>query len=237
MDGLVEIAAEVIARSHSTAEIAEAWIRSDPANFESLTLSDRILASLALKMIATFEALVDDARARRGETMHHLKTLCEAFIYLYEAAASEERAHLVLAHALNQRLKYWRNNPGSIDADEIAALRAEIADLSQGQALPSKVKEVAERHPNLPGWYNRIYRLACEPAHISDLDDFFPDEHGRLPHGRTPYAAGRADVALRHGLRLMFGLGHFWNGTNRIGLVIDRADLEARFEGVLKGEA
>ncbi len=160
MGPLLGIASEIISRGHATVEAAEMWLRSEPENLQTLTLGDQIVTALALKMLATFESLVEDAKRRRGEAMHHLKTLCEAFIYLYEAAASEERAKLVLAYALTQ----------------------------------------------------------------------FPDEQGGLPHGVIPAGAWRAHVALRHALRLMFGLGRFLNETNRIGLVIDQADLEARFE-------
>ena len=230
MGPLLGIASEIISRGHATVEAAEMWLRSEPENLQTLTLGDQIVTALALKMLATFESLVEDAKRRRGEAMHHLKTLCEAFIYLYEAAASEERAKLVLAYALTQRSNFWCKNPGPSSPEMIAGLEAEIADLGQGRRLPDRVATVAKQHANLPGWYNRVYRLACEPAHISDLDDFFPDEQGGLPHGVIPAGAWRAHVALRYALRLMFGLGHFLNETNRIGLVIEQADLEARFE-------
>ena len=141
------------------------------SKLESLTDQDRIPIGLTFKMVATFEALVDDARARRGEAMHHLKPLCEAFFYLYEARASEQRARLVLACALHERLKYWQSNPGSMLPDVIADVMVK-ADLSQGQPLPVNIKEVATRHPNLLGWYNRVYRLACEPATFRTLTTF-----------------------------------------------------------------
>ncbi len=227
MGPLLGIATEVISRGHATAEAAEMRLRAEPETRRRLTDGDRVLTGLALKMLATFESLVEDAKGRRGEAMHHLKTLCEAFIYLHEAAASEERAKLVLACALTQRLKFWRKNPGPWSPELIAELEAEIADLAQGQRLPDRVAMVARRHKNLPGWYDRVYRLACEPAHISDLDDFFPDEQGGLPHGVILAGAWRAPAGLRYALRLMFGLGRFLNETNRIDLVIEQADLEA----------
>jgi len=233
MNALLDIAAEIISRAHHTAAVAEAWLQSEE-NLQSLTLLDRARVGFAFKMLATFEALVDDAARSRGEAMHHLKTLCEAFIYLYEAAASEDRAKLVLAQALKERVRFWRDNPGWMSLDEIEEHEAEIAELSQGQKLPRNVKHVGARHANLPEWYNRVYRLACEPAHISDLDDFFPDEQGRLPHGVIPHVAWRAQAAVRWALRLMFQLGRCLSEDNRIGLVIDQTDLEARFEPALK---
>src|SRR6266542_2913282 len=102
-------------------------------------------------MLATFESLVEDAKRRRGEAMHHLKTLCEAFIYLYEAAVSEERAKLVLAYARSSTVAFGRKNPGLLSPELIAELEAKIADLGQGRRLPDSVAKVAKQHANLPG--------------------------------------------------------------------------------------
>jgi hypothetical protein len=66
---LLDIAAEIVSRGH----------HAPAENLQNLTLRDRILVGFSLKMLATFEALLDDATRRRGEAMHHLKTLCEAF--------------------------------------------------------------------------------------------------------------------------------------------------------------
>jgi hypothetical protein len=130
-----------------------------------------VLAALALKIDGAFRALVEDSRAARAEAMHHLKMMAEAFIYFYVVAkdTSQRTAERILADAVAQEhLKRLRKIDG--DAAEIQSW-TEFRDAFRQEAdRLTHLEALAEGHSEaLRGWYGRVYRLACQPAHIADL--------------------------------------------------------------------
>lgn len=224
---LLEIADTLVARGQMAIGQIEIGVLEMP---RQLTLAEQVAGGLVLKMFASFEALVEDMREGRGEAMHHLKTLCEAFIYFYEAAASDENAAIVLAYAHGERAKRGddqRQPDPALAADATAGTDA----LTHGVALPKyirRVNKVAQRHPNLPQWYAGVYRLACEPAHISDLEDFRPMK-GLLPTSQSTFRLRRAYEAAYYGTAIMLEVVDYWNAINELGHSIEVQDLRGRF--------
>ena len=87
-----------------------------------MTWRIRVLIGLALKACASFESLLVDARIKRGECSHHLKTLVESFIYYHWVAKDEgdQRAKLVYAEGCRAMAVYHENNAGSQGASDYA---------------------------------------------------------------------------------------------------------------------
>ena len=57
------------------------------------------------------------------------------------------------------------------------------------------------------GWYNRVYKPACESAHISDLLEYMPPPRGSISVTPvTELAVLRALIALDYGLQIMWDL-------------------------------
>ena len=78
-----------------------------------LQIRDKVLLGLGLKIDSAFRALIDDARLRRVEAMHHLKTILEAFTYMFAVAKddTDTTAQRLLAEICDQKEKYYRLNP------------------------------------------------------------------------------------------------------------------------------
>lgn len=52
--------------------------------------------------------------------------------------------------------------------------------------------------------YDRIYRLACEPAHITDLPEFMPTESSMtISLDRQPFSILWSHIALYYGIHVM----------------------------------
>jgi hypothetical protein len=58
------------------------------------TMRNKVLIGLTVKALDSFERLFVDARDRRAESAHHLKTMVECFIYSHWVSADpgEEKA-------------------------------------------------------------------------------------------------------------------------------------------------
>jgi hypothetical protein len=79
-------------------------------------------------------------------------------------------------------------------------LRDEFLD--GAKPLPS-VKELANSYgPSLGSWYSAVYRLACEPAHIGDLEEFIPKTEDPIKVGARITSERRASVAIDRALEL-----------------------------------
>jgi len=224
---LLEIADTLVTRGQTAIGQVEVAVRNMP---RPLTLAEQVAGSLVLKMLASFEALVEDVRQGRGEAMHHLKTLCEAFIYFHEAATGEENAAIVLAYAHDERARRGKDQRHP-DPALVADTSARRDALLRGAALPRyirRVDQVAARHPNLPQWYASVYRRTCEPAHISDLEDFLPKQDV-LPRSLSTPGVRRTYEAAHHGIAIMLSVLEYWNSVNDLGHSIEVQDLRRRF--------
>src|SRR5690242_6658285 len=107
MTRYVELADEVCAIAERMAADSRVWL--DATGYER-TFRDDVLTALCLKIDSSFRALTDDARLGRSETMHHLKTMVECFIFFHVVAAdtSPETAKRLLAKAIDDKITFVR---------------------------------------------------------------------------------------------------------------------------------
>lgn len=182
----------------------------------SMTRRNQVLIGLWLKAGGTFESLVTDARLKRTESSHHLKTMVEAFIYSHWVSQDqgEQRASLIIGegyrglavtHAnseepnAEQYAQEWRNLQSSV----LNGLREEFK-----QFKARKLEGLAD-DCGLDQHYDRIYRFACEVAHIADLSVYMPpDPSGSVSFAPRDLSLLRAYLCLRDGLRLACDLSH-----------------------------
>ena len=64
-----------------------------------------------------------------------------------------------------------------------------------------------DTNSTIVGWYNRVYRPACEPAHMTDLSEFMPLDS--IPFNLKPQpslTALKSLIAIDHGLRIILDL-------------------------------
>jgi hypothetical protein len=74
----------------------------------------------------------------------------------------------------------------------------------QGRSLFDVAKDTNE---DMVGWYNRVYRVACEPAHIADLSEYLPPARGAVTIAApVKPATFRSLIALDFGLQIIFDL-------------------------------
>jgi hypothetical protein len=184
---------------------------------QDFTLRERVLIGLAIKAYNTFECLIQDAKACRSETFHHLKTLAETHIYFQWVGivVNDRRAKLILAAECRSKVAFYDANP-SIRLDKNTRDNTERAFHGYTQGLETEwrtfrklsLKQLAENtDANMADWYNRTYRIACEPAHITDLSEYIPPAQG--PINLTPpreISAFRVYVALDFALQIMCDL-------------------------------
>jgi len=203
-----------------------------------LRIRDKVILALALKIDSAFRALIDDARLRRVEATHHLKTILEAFIFTFVVAKDQTHvtAERLLAEVCAQKEKYFRLNPdrdtptGQYRADWDEALKNYAAD---GILPIGAVGNAAVGHSSeLATWHDAAYRLACEPAHIADLFEFIPaPDLANIEVGRLRTGPLQAQVAIDYGLLAMFDTVRLAN-DNELGLTMDFAPFEERYRAL-----
>ncbi len=205
----LELAKQVRIMADHIANEASQRLRTQ---YGTLTLRDRVLIGLAVKMYNSFECLVKDARQERSEAMHHLKTLVETYILFHWVGHSTEetRAKLVFAKAFYRKLVFFEKNPGYTEQEVIDEWKGFFDESIRGlepiwkefkkRSLGSLASDV---NPTLAGWYHRVYSLACEPAHVSDLQEYMPLPNKPIQLGWTQVSPLRADIALDYGLHVI----------------------------------
>jgi hypothetical protein len=231
MTAYLELANAVTKAAEDLATLATELLRV--SQYEQ-SFRDRILAGLALKIDSSFRALVDDAAAGRGEAMHHLKTMVESFIYFHVVAkdATDATARRVFAKALDEKRKFLQDcdPPDIVGAAEVE--KGRDAMLRGLTPLPS-IKRLAKDHgPALGSWYSHVYRLACEPAHVGDLNEFMPGADQMIQVGPSLLAERRAIIALDRGLETMVGMMSAIDEMNEIGLRATTEPFNARLTAI-----
>tara|TARA_B100001971_G_C17707791_1_gene294925 strand:- start:37 stop:360 length:324 start_codon:yes stop_codon:yes gene_type:complete len=98
LQGYFELTGKAKSLSQKTLEIS---LKNFPSYHEKNYLRFYVIFCFAKKSYFTFEALTEDAKKRHSESMHHLKTLLECFIYYHWIVqdCEDTRAKLVLARA------------------------------------------------------------------------------------------------------------------------------------------
>lgn len=184
---------------------------------EDLTVRNRVLIGLAIKAYNCFECLIQDATASHSEAFHHLKTLAETHIYFQWVGAKtdDNRAKLLHAEVCRCKIGFFDANP-ELDPDkknrEILKGRLQVWTVGlehewKGFKNPRLRKLAQDTNADMVGWYNRVYKPACESAHISDLLEYMPPPRGSISVTPvTELAVLRALIALDYGLQIMWDL-------------------------------
>lgn len=184
---------------------------------QGLTLRERVLIGLAIKAYNSFECLLRDARALRSEAFHHLKILAETHVYFQWVGTKidDTRAKLLLAEVCRCKLGVYDANP-FFDPDNRMrdnlkrTLQAFVQGLQDEWSgfKNSTLKELAEdTNADMVGWYNRVYKIACEPAQISDLSEYVPSPRGPINQNPPAQNSGfRAHIALDFALQIICDL-------------------------------
>jgi len=212
-----------------------------------LTRRDQVLSALLLKADGAFRALIRDALERRPEAMHHLKTMAEVFIY-YRVVASDgsnRTAAMLVAEGLRARVLVMKKSripspPGrrELFRAQEAALRAEVQPPPPDADIITDVERLARRH-QLGDWYWTAYRLACEPAHVGDLDDYIAERGAEITTAARPQGTYRALLALHYGALIALRLFEEIEDTSLLGLRVSPPlqDLNRSFLGLSEQEA
>jgi hypothetical protein len=199
------------------------------------------MIGLVLKIESSFRAFLVDARAQRVESLHHLKTMVEAFIYLHVVSKdlSDLTAEGLLCMVYREKEKFYRLNPAyDLDGGLLRLAHKALAELTwtEGTVSIGYVGPEAQKHsPELGQWYEQVYRSACEPAHVTDLLEFMePFRFKTDPEitiGNVPSAALRVAAATDQGLQLMFSLARFAS-DNVLKIRLDVDDLLQRVTAI-----
>lgn len=205
---------------------------------QKLNLQERVLIGLALKMYHAFECLVEDAKRERTGAMHHLKTLVESFIYFYwvgEKRGDNKKARIVRAKAYNEKVKFFKNNPDYPDQKSyLQDWESKFKELTKG------IEDEWEKYKNKPifelaeeakmeSYYNRVYRLACESAHVTDLVEYMPSPPAfTITLDRPKTSISWSHVALYYGLHIMCDLLHECSEFYKLKLGQKISDLKTR---------
>lgn len=204
-----------------------------------MTRKEAVLVGLALKIESTFRALIDDCRAQRSEAMHHLKTMAECLIYFYAVLhdPSDATERQLLAKAFHDEARFFKENPGEGDASEVTELETLrdrlLAGPPQVERLPTLERLAKAPHVGGGSWYSRVYRMACEPAHIGDLIEYMPEDGVPIRVG-TPedLAAGRAREAIWYGSHIVLAVMRSIRDYSVLGLQAPVEMLEIRLRNV-----
>ena len=227
----LEVAGELCARVEALVAAANVVLKAGPYR---LTFRDRILIGLALKIDSALRALMDDVRLYRSESMHHLKTMAESYIYFWYVVrdSTEATAKRVLADTHHAYAVFLEETGGS--PEEIRDWRAERDALRAGTTKLPDVKTLANAHgEEFRKWYSSVYRLACESAHTGDLFAFMPDPDAQVIQlNAAAFASQTARYAIHYALAIVLDVVETASRENVVGLTADVSDLRAEYQAV-----
>jgi len=226
----IAVAEEICGFAASLAVQANVGIRERGLQ---LRRKDSVLIGLALKIDSSFRALIDDCKAERSEAMHHLKTMAECLIYFYAVLQdpSDATERRLLAKAFHEEARFFKDNPGEGDASEVTELEALRDRLLAGPppVAPLPNLETLAKAPQVGvgGWYSRVYRMACEPAHIGDLLEYMPEDGVPIRLGAPgDFAPGRAREAIWYGSQIVLAVMRSICEHSELGLQVPVDELE-----------
>jgi len=191
-------------------QIKDRLNRSIPVN----KFRDRLLAGLALKIYRSFECVILDCHHHRSEAMHHLKTIVETYFYYMWIAQDEgeTKARLVFANAIDQKIKFFKENADYPDCAkflptwESALVRAINGIEQDWEQFQKKNIQTIAKEGGISDWYGRVYRLACETAHLSDLHSHSPLDLGLIDLGSPKDSVLLANIALDYSIRIIINV-------------------------------
>ena len=224
-------------------QLAAEGSRMRQADAQDLATRERVLIGLSIKAFNCFQCLVQDAAALRSEAFHHLKTLAETHIYFQWVGVNtdDERARLLLAEVCRRKIGFYKANPETDpDGEDRERLKGSLQAWTVGlenkwkSFKESKLRKLAQdTNPDMVGWYDRIYKPACEPAHISDFPEYMPPPRGRISIApQQGISALRALIAFDCGLQIICDLLKNLSNIYEPGFDETISKLKATLDGV-----
>lgn len=202
---------DISEKAKELADIAINKISEGIQQSKKLTWREKVIFALARKSFSTFECLEEDAKKDKGEAQHHLKTLVECFLYYHWVAEEESdtNAKMLLAKGCKEKISFFKENPNYLNDTNYCEQWEEFKNnLTHG--LEERWKKFSKKTlrniidgSNVEGFYKRVYKLACEPAHISDLLDYLPPLDGTLTLKQPSNSKLRSIVASDYGLYIV----------------------------------
>lgn len=201
------------------------------------TLRNRVLVGLHLKALDSFDRLLVDAREKRSECSHHLKTMAESFIYSgwVSGDQGEARARLLCADGYRSRASYhelvgeremaavWRDQQREI----LVGLETEWKKFQKGN-----LEQIANQG-NRVDHYRQVYRLACEAAHLGDLFVYMPPQPEEPGMRFSDLSLMRAYVCLKFGIILACDMLHDASSSLAMNLDMQLDGLRTRWRAII----
>jgi hypothetical protein len=189
----------------------------------STNLRNRVLVGLHLKGLDSFDRLLVDARERRAECSHHLKTMAESLIYAGWVShdAGDTRAKLLYADGYKSKAAYheiigeqemaaeWRK----LQSHTLEGLECEFDRFQK-----SSLEHIAIQANRLDH-YRQVYRLACEAAHLGDLFVYMPPQPEEPGLCFSDISLLRAYVCLKLSIILACDMLH--DASDALGMSLD----------------
>jgi hypothetical protein len=167
--------------------------------------------------------------------------LAETYIYFQWVGVevNDNRAKLILAEECRSKIGFFDANPSiGLDKNVRDNVERTLSGYIQGLEIEWKhfknlsLKQIAENtDSNMVDWYNRTYKIACEPAHISDLSEYVPPARG--PINLTPSretSEFRVYVALDFALQIMCEVLKNLSDIHELGLTEATVELKTKLD-------
>ncbi|MDZ4733664.1 MAG: hypothetical protein SGJ16_08770 [Nitrospirota bacterium] len=187
------------------------------------SMRNRVLVGLSIKSLDSFDRLLDDARERRGECSHHLKTMAESFIYSgwVSMDTGEANAKVLCADGFRSRVAYHKAlGETDLATDYERLRRQEIEHLqTEWRKFQQTNLEALSNIANRTDHYHQVYRMACEAAHLGDLTVYMPPQPTEIGYRLSDLSLLRTFVCLKFGIILACDLLH--DASDALGLRLD----------------
>jgi hypothetical protein len=228
------LADEILALRRAINEKLETAIHDGAFNS---SMRNRVLVGLSIKALDCFDRLLADARDRRGECSHHLKTMVESFIYSgwVSMDTSETNAKVLCADGFRSTAAYHRaTNEVELATEYEGLQREEIKGLeAEWKAFQNTSFEVLSTMANRIDHYRQVYRMACEAAHTGDLTLYMPPQPPEIRYQLSTLSFLRAYVCLKFGIIVACDLLH--DASDALGMGLDQQlhDFRERWNAII----
>lgn len=201
------------------------------------TLRNRVLIGLHLKALDSFDRLLVDAREKRAECSHHLKTMAESFIYSgwVSGDSGETRASLLCADGYRAKVAYHELIGEKEMAAEWRGLQKHVLEglgAEWDQFQRTTLEQIASQGNRLDH-YRQVYRLACEAAHVGDLFVYMPPQPAEPGLHFSDQSLLRAYVCLKFGMILACDLLHDASDSLAMNLGPQLDDFRVRWGAII----
>jgi len=188
------------------------------------SVRNRVLVGLSIKALDSFDRILVDARDRRAECSHHLKTMAESFIYSgwVSGDTGDTRAKMVCADGFRSRAAYYRaleEEEMAVEYDRLRRQEVEGIEKEWNEFRKKKIEEISSE-ANRTEHYHKVYRLACEAAHLGDLTVYVPPQPTEIGLCLSDLSFLRAYVCLKFGIILACDLLH--DASDALGMRLDQ---------------